>query len=63
METSLIFCQLCQTTHKSCGGLAMHIIRTHKISTKEYYDNIPLYRIREKDDPKTILDIINSLNK
>lgn len=31
-------CQLCNTLHKTCGGLASHLIQTHKISTKNYYD-------------------------
>lgn len=31
-------CQLCNTLHKTCGGLASHLIQTHKTSTKSYYD-------------------------
>lgn len=37
MNTSQISCRVCNIIHKA-SGLSMHVIRSHKISTKEYYD-------------------------
>lgn len=31
-------CQLCNTLHKTCGGLVSHVVQKHNIKSNEYYD-------------------------